>query len=424
MRQSYFLAIFALAQVFWFGCTKQTTEEAKSAEISGTLSFATWAPNQSSGMEANIKLFEQAYPDAKVELQVTPWSEYWQKLRTGASVGNLPDLFWMHVKQFALFASSDALLDMSDWIREDAEISLDNYPKDLVQLWEYEGRQYAIPKDFDTIALWYNKTLFDEAGLAYPDENWDWETLATAAKKLTDTEQGIWGYLANNHGQQGYWNYIYQNGGTVVRPDGRSGFDLPQTIEAIQRYVDFIYKDQVAPPLTEADDKLFLSGKIAMRMMGSWQVNSMNGNDYAKANLDLAILPYNLVNGEQKRATIYNGLGYAISAETEKPTAALAFAKILASEEGQRLQAEKSAAIPAFAGTLGPWAASFGSDFNLDAYPDQLPWAVGYPQAPGAAEWEPLMEERMGAIIGGEVPVEEGLKDLAQKMNAIIEENQ
>ena len=48
---------------------------------------------------------------------------------------------------------------------------------------------------------------------------------------------------------------------------------------------------------------------------------------------------------------------------------------------------------------------------------------MGYPQAPGAAEWEPLMEERMGAIIGGEVPVEEGLKDLAEKMNAIIEEN-
>ena len=146
------------------------------------------------------------------------------------------------------------------------------------------------------------KPCLTKAGLAYPDENWDWEALATAAKKLTDTEQGIWGYLANNHGQQGYWNYIYQNGGPVVRPDGRSGFDLPQTIEAIQRYVDFIYKDQVAPPLTEADDKLFLSGKIAMRMMGSWQVNSMNGNDYAKANLDLAILPYNLVNGEQKRA--------------------------------------------------------------------------------------------------------------------------
>ena len=411
--------------VLILSCAKKgsDTAEAAKGEISGTLSLATWDSSQSLGMQANIDLFEKAYPEAKVELQVTPWQEYWQKLRTGASVGNLPDLFWMHVKQFALFASSDALLDMSDWIREDAQISLDNYPQDLARLWEYEGRQYAIPKDFDTIALWYNKTLFDEAGLEYPDESWDWDAMAEAAKKLTDKEQGIWGYLANNHGQQGYWNYIYQNGGTVVRPDGRSGFDLPQTIAAVQRYVDFIYKDEIAPPLTEADEKMFLSGKIAMRMMGSWQVNSMNGNDYAKANLDLAILPYRVVEGEQKRATIYNGLGYAISADTAKPAAALAFAKILASEEGQRLQAEKSAAIPAFTGTLGPWAASFGSDFNLEAYPGQLPYAVGYPQAPGAAEWEPLMEERMGAIIGGEAPVEEGLKDLAEKMNAIIEEN-
>ena len=221
------------------GCDRKSKADASSnpapadGEIGGTLSFATWDSNQSPGMQANIALFRQAHPNAEVQLQVTPWNEYWQKLRTSAAAGSLPDLFWMHVNQFELFASSDALMDLTDRISADPEVSLNNYPGDLSSLYQYQGRQYAVPKDFDTIALWYNKTLFDEAGLAYPDESWDWDDLAAAGKALTNPAEGIYGYLVNNDSQAGYWNFIYQNGGAVVRADGRSGFDMPETIEAV-----------------------------------------------------------------------------------------------------------------------------------------------------------------------------------------------
>ena len=419
------LAILALSifMLLAAGCAKksakQETQDSSDQTISGTLALATWDSNQSAGMQANIKVFEQAYPEAKVELQVTPWNEYWQKMRTAASSGNLPDLFWMHVIQFELFASSDALLDLTDRIEADPEVSLANYPQDLVELYQYEGRQYAIPKDFDTIGLWYNKTLFDQAGVAYPDESWTWDDLVAAGQQLTDPANGVYGFLANNNEQEGWWNFIYQNGGAVVRPNGRSGFDLPETIEAVQRYVGFILQDGIAPPIAEAEDQQFFAGKIAMRNMGSWMVSTMNGNDYAKANFDLAVLPQ----GPKGRATLYNGLGYAISAESKNLAAAWAFEKVLASEEGHRLQAQNGSAIPAYNGTLSPWADSFGSDFNLKAYPDQLPYAVGYPQAPGGAEWRPLVVETMGRLLSGEIPVEQGMKELAEKMNRIIDQN-
>ncbi|WGK69387.1 sugar ABC transporter substrate-binding protein [Candidatus Haliotispira prima] len=420
----YKVALSMLMLLLAFGCSKKAASEgaeaeASEGEISGNLSFATWDSNQSPGMLANIDLFVQANPDVSVALEVTPWTEYWQKLRTAASSNNLPDLFWMHVIQFDLFASSDALMDLTDRIDSDPDVSLSNYPADLSKLFQYQDRQYAIPKDFDTIGLWYNKTLFDEAGVEYPNENWTWDDLVTAGKALTNEAEGIYGFLANNNEQEGWWNYIYQNGGAVVRPDGRSGFDMPETIEAVQRYVDFILKDGIAPPIAEADDQQFFSGKIAMRQMGSWMVSSMNSNEYANANLDLAMLP----TGPKTRATIYNGLGYAISAESKNPEAAWAFEKVLASEAGHRLQAEKGAAIPAFNNTLAPWANSFGSGFNLKAYPDQLQYAIGYPQAPGGAEWSPLMVETMGRLLSGEIGVEEGLTELAAKMNEIIDEN-
>ncbi len=395
---------------------------AQSGDISAGLTFAIWDSNQLPGMEANIELFQKENPEASVELQLTPWNEYWQKLRTAASSANLPDLFWMHVMQFELFASSDALMDLSDRIANDAEISLDNYPQDLAGLYRYQGRQYAIPKDFDTIGLWYNKTLFDQAGLAYPNENWNWDDLVAAGKKLTDPANGVYGFLANNNAQEGWWNFVYQNGGSVVRPDGRSGFDSPETVEAVQRYVDFIQQDGIAPPIAEAEDQLFFTGKIAMRQIGSWMVSAMNANDYAQANLDLTILPKG-PKGPKGLASIYNGLGYAVAAATKDPEAAWAFEKILASEEGNRLQAEKSAAIPAYKGTQAAWADSFDSNFNLEAYPAQLPQAVAYPQAPGAAEWYPLMNETMGRVLAGQVSVEQAMQELADKMNRIIDDN-
>ncbi len=413
-----FTAIFVFVLIM--SCVKRTNAASSSedGEISGKLTFGIWDSNQAPGMQANIDLFTKANPEASVDLQITPWQEYWQKLRTAASADNLPDLFWMHVIEFDLFASSDALMDLTDRIAADPEISMDNYPQDLVKLNQYKGRQYAVPKDFDTIALWYNKTLFDQAGVAYPDDSWTWEDLVEAGKKLTNKGEGVYGFLANNNSQEGWGNFIHQNGGYIIGPDGRSGFGMPETIEAIQRYVDFSFKDGIAPPIAEADTQLFFSGKVAMRLMGSWMVSAMNGSDYAKQNLDLVVLPKG-----KKRATLYNGLGYAISANTQNSGTAWAFEKVLASETGQRLQAENGSAMPAFKGTFEPWADSFQSQFNLKAYPDELPYAVPLPQAPGGTEWNALMEEAMGQILAGIIPVESGLKELAKKMNTIIDDN-
>ena len=95
-----------------------------------------------------------------------------------------------------------------------------DFIQDIVELYQYDGKTYAIPKDYDTIGLWYNKALFDEAGVSYPDESWTWETMAEAAEKLTDKDKGQYGFAspaANN--QDGYYNLIYGMGGSIINTD-------------------------------------------------------------------------------------------------------------------------------------------------------------------------------------------------------------
>ncbi len=95
-------------------------------------------------------------------------------------------------------------------------------------------------KDYDTIALWYNKTLFDEAGISYPDETWTWDTLKDAAKKLTKDDGSQYGFCAGLHNQEGYYNFVYQNGGEIITDDKKSGYDEKATIEGIEEYFSYV----------------------------------------------------------------------------------------------------------------------------------------------------------------------------------------
>ncbi|MCC9850777.1 extracellular solute-binding protein, partial [Streptococcus agalactiae] len=105
------------------------------------------------------------------------------------------------------------------------------------KIYNIKGEQYAIPKDYDTIGLWYNKKMFDAAGVSYPDETWDWNKLKEAAKKLTKPDGSQYGFLAPLHNQEGYYNFVYQNGGTIITKDKKSGYDDPKTVEALKYYL-------------------------------------------------------------------------------------------------------------------------------------------------------------------------------------------
>ena len=232
------------------------------AEEKVTITFAFWDTNQEPGMKAIAEAYMAEHPNVTVETQVTPWSEYWTKLEAAAQGGALPNVFWMHSNQFFKYVSAGMLLDLTD-----LNLDYTPYPEGITALYHYEDKQWAVPKDYDTIALAYNKELFDKAGIAYPDDTWTWDTLRETAKKLTDAENGVYGFGAPNDTQSGYYNFVYQNGGFIFE-DGKSGFDQEATQEAIQTWADLMLKDGVSPSLESftdmGNDDQFQAGKVAM----------------------------------------------------------------------------------------------------------------------------------------------------------------
>jgi multiple sugar transport system substrate-binding protein len=296
-----------------------------------TLRYGIWDQTQMPAMEQIVKAFSKAHPDISVEIELTPYDEYLSKLQNAAQGGTLPDVFWMEPLWFPSFASNEIISPITDQIK-DAGIDLGLYPEDVVRFYEYEGDNYALPKDYDTIGLWYNEKLFDDAGVPYPDGNWDWQDFTDAAVELTDQSRGIWGTAAPLDSQQGHWNTIYQQDGCIVCDEGgelRSGYDTEEAISGVKFWTDLILKYKASPTqaaMTETEPyQSFFSGKLAMIYLGSW--NAVLLKDYKEIAESINVVP--LPEG-RRRSTCTNGLGNVISASTDYPEEAWALAKFLA----------------------------------------------------------------------------------------------
>ncbi|QUC65942.1 ABC transporter substrate-binding protein [Aristaeella hokkaidonensis] len=376
-----------------------------SAEENVTITFAFWDNNQEPGMKAIADAYMAAHPGVTVEVQVTPWDQYWTKLEASAQGSGeaMPDVFWMHSNQFFKYVTADKLLPL------DFEYDYTPYPAGVTALYNFNNVHYAVPKDYDTIALVYNKEIFDNAGIAYPDDTWTWDTLLETAKKLTDPEKGIYGFGAPNDRQSGYLNLIYQNEGFAFE-DGKSGYDQAATQEAIQWWVDLQKVHQVSPSQESfvdmgVDDQM-QAGKLAMCFTGSWMMSSYTNNELFADKFDLAVLPQG-----KTRASIYNGLGYAGAASTKYPEVVKDFIQFCGTEEANKLQAEKKAAIPAFAGTEKYFTDNF-TTINIACYPEMISYGVQYPFSPNKSLWESQEEELMNEVYAGSKTVEEACNEL------------
>ena len=372
------------------------------------ISYAIWDSGQEPGIRQIADKFEEKNPDIKINIQVVDWDNYWTMLEAGATGGSLPDTFWMHSNEIYRYGSNEMLLPLDDYLAKSKEAKLENFPDGLNEIYNIKGKQYAVPKDFDTIGLWYNKKMFDEAGIPYPDDTWDWNKLKEVAKKLTKSDGSQYGFGAGLSNQEGYYNFIYQNGGTVITDDMKSGYDDPKTIEALDYYFSFV-KEKLSPALTVDKERAeaFQNGQVAMSVFGSWNLSGFSANDYIRENADVAVLPKG---PDGTRATIFNGLGNAIAANTKNPDAAWKWVEYLSSKEAQEMQASLGVAISAYKGTADTWVNS-NKDFAIKNYVDMLDYAQIRPYSQTTLKWEDKAYELLKPAYLGE----EATKDAAQK---------
>lgn len=218
--------------------------------------------------------FEKAHPEYDVTVEAVPFGVYTTKIQAAAATGS---------------ALGDVVL-IDDWFaqelfKRDYTIALDEYFKrDLKEsdfftqfftVWR-KGNQastqlMAMPACGGVTALFYNKDLFDAAGVAYPDSTWTYDTMLEAAKKLTSGTGANkqWGFICDYGNSTGIDTYIYSNGGSILNANLTSSALLtPQSKNAVQSYVDLVRTHGVMPPPDPSQSlgQKFMQGKVAMML--------------------------------------------------------------------------------------------------------------------------------------------------------------
>ena len=380
-----------------------------------TITYAIWDNNQLPAHEQIMDAFMAANPGIKVEIQVVPWGNYWEKLQTAVAGGEAYDVFWMNGPNFPVYASKGVLMNLQDLV-DAGEVDPSVYPASLVNLYSYEGNLYGVPKDFDTIGLYYNVDMFDKAGVAYPTADWTWDDLKAAAEKLTT--DGNWGFAATLEDQSNYWNLIFQNGGQVISEDGSKVLiDEPAACDAIKFNYSFVEAgfspDGATMSSIDPAIQLFPGGKVAMIFAGSWMART-----YADAEPTINVAPLPM---GQQRATIIHGLSNVVWSNTKHPDEAKALVKFLGSEEAALILAQSGTVIPAYQGMQQAWVDSL-PEMNLqESFIDALAYAVPYPTAAKGMEWNTKIAEVLGEVWAGNVSPDDMCAMAAEAANKVLQ---
>lgn len=395
-------------------CSSNSSEGGDNA----TIKYAYWDKNQEQMLKDLVEEFNKEYPNIKVNLELTPYDQYFTKLDAAATGDGLPDVFWMNGPNFVKYASNNMIEPIDERIKEDS-VDLAPYPEGLLGLYQYDGKSYALPKDYDTIGLWYNKALFDEADLEYPNDTWTWDDLLEAAKALTDEEKGVHGIAAYiQDAQASYYNTILANDGFIISEDKKeSGFDDPKTIEGLQLYHDLIHVHGVSPTHAQMETttatSMFESGKVAMMFQASYMIPQFKSNEYTLENADVTVLP--IMN---KRSNVIHGLGNVIASNSNNKEAAWKFVKFLSSEKAATMQAE-AGIIPAYEGTQKAWVEAT-PEFNLQAFLDMAEVSEPYPVSKDTSKWATIIQDNIAKAWTGQLTIEEASEIINEEMKGIL----
>ena len=393
------------------------------------LEVKIWDNNQLAGLQ-QIADEWTAQSGVKVNIQVVDWDNYWTLLEAGASGGQMPDVFWMHSNNAQMYMGANKLLDLTDYIAASDVVSLDNYYDGITELYSLNGRNYAVAKDHDTIALLYNKALFDKYSVAYPTDEWTWDDYKAAAEAITEASGGdVYGAACNTtNDQDGYFNIIYDFGGYVISDDHKSsGWDNENTLKAME-FVGSLMDKAWAPQQLVAEngtDTLFNNRKVAMISQGSWMINSFytyeGSEDYA-----WAVLPYADVNGngqvdEGERVSIYNGLGWSASADVKDPAAAWSLIEWFSSKEMQLKQAELGVTMAGYIGASDAFINAFpGMDVSAFLKMETEGTLVFRPYSKYTSRWADQYQRQLVEAWNNPAVMNDVLYSLAGQMNALL----
>ncbi|MBK8420305.1 sugar ABC transporter substrate-binding protein [Candidatus Villigracilis saccharophilus] len=386
------------------------TEAPVTEPVNLTLSF--WGSDLDTQVyQERVNMFMEKNPDIKVELMYIP-SDYSQKVQTMIAGGTAPDIIQLS-EDVHSYSSKGQVISLNDFVTKDSLDLKARYGETggLTTAYSLDGNLYAMPDRGGALILYYNKDMFDTAGVSYPTKDWTWVEFLDATQKLTIRDGDTvtqYGFAAG-----GWWpwwmSFIYMNGGAILDASGQPVANSPEAVEAIQFYNDLVYKYQVAPSPedyanlgTNSPDPLFAQGKVAMSTTGFWGIGGLKD---ATFNWDISPLFKN-----KNNATVVFGSGLAISKDCKNPEAAWKLIEFLTSEEGQAPIVEFKQDAPANIANLSGDAflnQSWSSKpINMSALGDSANAAFALPLSPKWNEMMSVFDTNLGEVFANRAEVQ------------------
>jgi multiple sugar transport system substrate-binding protein len=410
-----------------------TTEEAAApaAEGTTTLTWAMWgSPTEIATHQKVADAFMAEHPEIKIEIMSAPWADYFTKMQTLWASGDatqIPDVLFL--TPVLPYAAQGVLENLDPYI-EKAGYDLNDYWPSLLDLSSYDGSVYGFPRDSGLEVLYYNKDVFDEAGVDYPTDDWTWDDLRAAAEKLTVKEgDQVTRYgLAMEGGKYQLW--LGQNGAQITDDlynPSKCTLDQPKAIEAFDFFAGLM-NDGLAmrdANLSQAggDAAVFASGQAAMIIQNASRVSQFN---QAGLNYDVAVVP---IPKDGQRAARAGGAAWTMSAASDNKDAAWTFLSWLQSTDGgQRIYTLSGEILPALISTAksDAFLKSDQPPANRQAFITE-----GESSKPGIIVLIPEWNELSGTIITpaleqiwvGDATPEEVLPGLCDQMNTFLADN-
>lgn len=397
--------------------------QAVACDAPGQLTIRVWDEAWGEVIQASIDEYVTDYcPDAEVTVEIVPWGQYWDLLRTNAIAGDLPDVFNVSQDRFFFYGENGATLDLQPYY-DAAGVDTTLWGSGMVDpyRWGDEGHLHAGPVNWDTVVIYYNKDLFDAAGVEYPTNEWTWDDFAAAAEALTDAENDVYGAAVYSEYQAGYPNFIASAGVEPIVNAARTQCTLaePASVETLT-FLKGLYDAGYMPSVSvlggsSATDSFnfWLAGRVAMVTNGSWNINT--ATEGATFNWDVVQLPRHPET--ERSSSILHAVGYAASANTANPDLAANFIIYLVSDQGQRYFAEAGGVAPANPSQQDAWIASFGeTDVNIQAFVDAIQDSQGV--TPFEQIWEVGNTELVLNIFDLNLSVEDAVAQACEVIDA------
>jgi len=319
------------------------------------LRFMYWGDVQE--IEIITNLVNQFEKDTKIKVsaeRAPSGPPYMEKVLTQFAGGNPPDVLFVEVNNFKKFAEKGVLEDLTPYLEKETAFKKKDFYPQIIDRFTINNSLYVLPRDIAPICVvYYNKKLFDEAGVKYPTDDWTWADLVKKGQKLTKKDaNGIYTQFGFVDDWPIWESFVYSNGGSLVdnvKNPKRCTLDKKAAIDAVQFRADLIHKYKISPSPSQmtamggmGTSDMFVSGKVAMFYSGIWKTPLFR--QIKDFQWDVVMFPKGPTG---IRAFSTGGSGYAITKGSKKKEAAWKLVTYLAGKQGQIELAKTGLAQPA-----------------------------------------------------------------------------